>query len=63
MKVQAEVHSCLVANQRVATSCPAAVEAVPIPTVEPAALLWKRKRTLSQWTPGWSPWSRTTSLR
>ena len=44
MRVQAEVYSCFVANQLVATSCPAATEAVPIPTVEPAALLWRRGR-------------------
>ena len=55
MRVQAEVYSCFVANQLVATSCPAALEAVPIPTVEPAALLWRRERTLSPWTPRRSP--------
>jgi hypothetical protein len=63
MRVQAEVYSCFIANQLVATSCLAAMEAVPIPTVEPAALLWRRERALSPWTPRWSPWTRTASLR
>jgi hypothetical protein len=38
MRVQAEVYSCFIADQLVATSCLAAMEAVPIPIVEPAAL-------------------------
>jgi hypothetical protein len=41
MRVQAEVYSCFIANQLVVTICPAAMEAVPVPTVETATLLWR----------------------
>jgi hypothetical protein len=44
MRVQVEVCSCFIANQLGAKSCPAAMEAVPIPTVEPATLLWRCER-------------------